>query len=96
MKQSAKEQLAFVAFFLFITGVILLTAGCGMKASGGTVHRVEGEATVKIVVGVDVSVCQGLPDEQRFACVNSLVELATKMAEMQGNKVIPEEEAEGE
>lgn len=68
--------LALVLLFWFCTG-------CGPKITvqGETVHRVEGEATVKVVVGVDVSVCEGLEPAAKAECIQSLIELATVVSE---------------
>ncbi len=42
----------------FLTGLLL--TGCDASISGESTHTVQGEATVKIVVGVDVTACEGL------------------------------------
>lgn len=53
-----------------------MLAGCGMKASGGTVHRVEGEAVVRVTF--DFSVCDGLPDDARQECIMVLLDILKK------------------
>lgn len=58
-----------------LTFSFLLT-GCGMKASGGTVHRVEGEATVRVTF--DFSVCDDLPEDARQECIMVLLDILKK------------------
>ena len=62
--------------------VVLLTfcTGCGPRSS---THTVQGEATVKIVVSVDTTVCDDLPTEDKQECIKSLVDLATAATKTQ-------------
>ena len=58
------------------TLLILLTeclTCCGVKASGTTTHRVEGEATVRIVV--DVSICDSLEGADKIECIKAIVKI---------------------
>ena len=62
-----------------ISSFVLAVAGCGPKSS---THTVQGEATIKVVVGVDVTVCDQFPEgQQRLECVQSLLDLAKVAAE---------------
>lgn len=58
----------------------LLAVGCGYGPRSST-HTVEGEATVKVVVGVDVSVCESMPEADKVECIKSLIELAKAVNE---------------
>jgi hypothetical protein len=53
----------------------LLLVGCGYGPKSST-HTVQGEATVRVVVEVDVSVCNELPQEDRAECIKNIIELA--------------------
>ena len=53
----------------------LLLVGCGYGPRSST-HTVQGEATVRVVVEVDVSVCNELPQEDRADCIKNIIELA--------------------
>lgn len=56
----------------------LALVGCGrVEATGGTVHRVEGEA--RIVVTVDVSVCDKVPEQERVDCVSDVLAILQKL-----------------
>lgn len=55
--------------------------GCGVKVKGDTTHTLQGEATVKVVIGVDVSICQDLEPEAKAECIQSLLDLAKAAAE---------------
>lgn len=73
-----------VAIMLFTLVVLFACCtGCGPKITiqGGSTHTVQGEATVKVVVGVDVSVCEGLEPAAKAECIQSLIELATVVSE---------------
>lgn len=68
-----------VAIMLFTLVVLFACCtGCGPKITiqGGSTHTVQGEATVKVVVGVDVSICEGLDQEAKLECIKALVDLA--------------------
>lgn len=62
-------------------GLILLSLaliGCGkVVASGETRHKVEGEA--RIVVTVDVSLCDKVPEQERADCVSDILEILQKL-----------------
>ena len=61
---------------ILLLGLVL--AGCGrIEATGGTTHRVEGEA--RIVVTVDVSVCDKVPEQERADCVSDVLEILQKL-----------------
>ena len=56
----------------------LALVGCGrVEATGGTTHKVEGEA--RIVVTVDVSVCDKVPEQARVDCVGDVLEILQKL-----------------
>lgn len=65
----------------------LLLTGCGFKASGSTTHRVEGEATVRIVV--DVSICDSLTGTDKVECIKTIVEV---LKASQTDKEVPTSE----
>jgi hypothetical protein len=60
--------------------VILLSVGCGRVGVSDSKHEVGGEATVRIVVGVDVKVCDDLSSAERLECIKAIVELAKAAA----------------
>lgn len=62
---------AFCALFLSLVA-------CGPKSS---THTVQGEATIKVVVGVDLTVCDQFPVDQRLECVQALLDLAKTLNE---------------
>ncbi len=61
--------------------VSVLLSGC-MKISvdGDTTHRVEGEATTRIIVSVDTAICDELDAEAKQECIKALIELAIEAA----------------
>lgn len=58
--------------------MFLALVACGPKSS---THTVQGEATIKVVVGVDLTVCDQFPVEQRLECVQALLDLAKTLNE---------------
>jgi hypothetical protein len=68
----------------------LLLTGCMDVKVSDSHHTVGGEATVRIVVGVDVTACEGLEPAAKAECVQSLIELAKLITEQQD-----EEQLEG-
>ena len=66
--------------------ISLLMTSCGIYARGKTEHEVKGDATVHIVVGVDVAACSTLPEADRLACIEALIELAKTISEQQDNQ----------
>ena len=67
-------------FFTFVT---LLMVGCGRVDVSDSHHTVSGDATIHVVVGVDVTACQGLEPAAKAECIQSLIELAKVMTETQ-------------
>jgi hypothetical protein len=66
---------------------ILLVASCGkISVEGETVHRVEGEATTKIVVGVDTSPCDELKPEDKQECIKAIIEIARAATKESGSE----------
>jgi hypothetical protein len=67
--------------FIMITvlcALFLSLVACGPKSS---THTVQGEATIKVVVGVDITVCDQFPVDQRLECVQALLDLAKTLNE---------------
>lgn len=62
---------------------ILFLVGCDASISGESTHTVQGEATVRVVVGVDVTACQDLNPEEKAECIAAMVELAKVIAAQQ-------------
>ena len=60
--------------------MILLTVGCGRVGVSNSKHEVGGEATVRVVVGVDTRVCNELPKAERLECIKAIVDLAKAAA----------------
>lgn len=60
------------------------TISCGKIAVSDSTHRVEGDTTVHVVVGIDVSACDSFPVEQRSKCVSDLIDLLKAMLEAKG------------
>lgn len=60
--------------------MILLSVGCGRVGVSNSKHEVGGEATVRIVVGVDTKACDELPQAERLECIQAIVELAKAAA----------------
>ena len=77
-------RLLAVIFFLMFTWWLL--SGCGFYVGGKTEHEVKGDATVHVVVGVDASACNGVPEERRAECIEALVELAKNASEKDKDK----------
>ena len=63
---------------------LLLLTSCGIKASGSTTHRVEGEATVRVVI--DVSICDSLTGTDKVECIKTIVKV---LEESQAAKEVP-------
>lgn len=63
----------------------LLLAGCMDVKVSDSRHEVGGEATIRIVVGVDVTACEGLEPEDKAQCVKDMIELAKMLQEAQLN-----------
>lgn len=59
--------------------LLILLTSCGVRASGTTTHRVEGEATVRVVV--DVSLCDSLKNEDKLECIKTLLEIMKAASE---------------
>lgn len=59
----------------------LLLAGCMDVKVSDSRHEVGGEATIRVVVGIDVTACEGLPPEDKLECVQSLIDLAKTIQE---------------
>lgn len=72
---------------LKLVSLIMLTVttiGCGRIEISDSTHRVEGDATVHVIIGIDVSACDSFPIEQRPKCVSDLIELFKVMQEAKG------------
>lgn len=64
--------------------ILWLVFGCGAKLQNETVYRVEGDATIHVVVGVDVTACEGLEGEDKAECIQAMIELAKVIQQTQG------------
>ena len=62
-----------VLALIVVTGIILLGGCARVKFTGGSTHKLEGEA--KVVLVVDFSVCDGLPPEDKVECIKALLEI---------------------
>jgi hypothetical protein len=69
-----------IGYLLFLCFTVV-TIGCGRMDVSDSNHTIGGEATVKIVIGVDVTACEALPPEDKLECVASLIELAKLLTE---------------
>jgi hypothetical protein len=65
----------FLIGFTFFVLLLWLHLSCA-RIDGGTTHKVEGEATVR--VAFDFSVCDGLPEDARQECIMVLLDLIKK------------------
>lgn len=74
-------ELLLTLSIMFIFAIAIL--GCGQKisVSGGTTHRVEGTATIKLAV--DFSICDSLPEADKADCIEKLLEILAKAEEGQ-------------
>lgn len=74
-----------VLFYVAIVmlGLVLLMAhGCAnVQVKGKTTHKVEGDATIHVVVGVDTTPCNELPAEDKLECIRAFIDLAEMLAE---------------
>lgn len=74
---------------LTLLSALVISSCAKVIVEGGTVHRVEGEATTKIVVGVDTSPCDELDQEAKQECIIAIIEIAkqaTKESKDDGTK----------
>lgn len=56
---------------------LIIMSSCGsLKVSGETKHTVQGTATIRLEV--DASLCDSLPEADRAACIEKLLDLLTK------------------
>jgi len=60
----------------------LLFTGCA-KIITDSHHEVSGDATIHVVVGVDVTACQDLEPAAKAECIAALIELAKAATEAQ-------------
>jgi hypothetical protein len=67
----------FIMIAVFCVMFLALVA-CGPRSS---THTVQGEATVQVVVGVDLTVCDQFPVEERLECIQALLDLAKTLNE---------------
>ena len=80
--EAATSLLLFYASIVILGLVLLAMHGCArVDFSGGSTHSIEGEATVRVVVGVDTTPCDKLPAEDQVECIKALVELAEVLQE---------------
>lgn len=59
--------------------------GCMDVKVSDSRHEVSGTATVRVVVGIDVTACEGLPPEDKLECIQSLIDLAKTLQESQSD-----------
>jgi hypothetical protein len=63
--------------------IVLLLTGCGRIGVSDSKHEVGGEATVRVVVGIDVTACEGLPPEGKLECITTILDLIKTIQENQ-------------
>lgn len=68
-----------VLALIWLVTLIMFFWGCDASVKGDTTHTVQGEATVRIVVGVDVTACEGLEPAAKAECIQAMIELAKVM-----------------
>lgn len=73
LKERVKHSaICLLSAFLFLCLLVLFGAGCA-RVDGGTTHRVEGEAKVRVIV--EFPLCEALEDpEAQQACIEALLE----------------------
>ena len=54
----------------------LMATGCMDVKVSDSRHEVTGTAAVRVVVGVDVTACEGLPPEDKLECIQAMIDLA--------------------
>jgi hypothetical protein len=64
---------------LLILSFVLV--GCGRVGVSNSKHTIGGEATVRVIVEIDVTACDGLEPAAKAECVEALVSIAKEMAE---------------
>jgi hypothetical protein len=72
-----KYTIGYLLFFCFV----ILMMSCGRVGVSDSKHEVGGEATVRVVIGIDVTACEGLEPEAKAECIQSLIELAKLLSE---------------
>ena len=78
--------LSTFSIFAVLTVVVLVLTGCG---AADTEHEVRGDSTVKVVLGVDYSVCEQLEPELKSECIQTLLELLKAAAEGEEKTAFP-------
>jgi hypothetical protein len=85
ISNSIQAYIDVVLFYVAIVvlGLVLIMAhGCAnVEVKGKTTHTVQGEATVRMVVEVDTTICDELPAEDRLECIQTLIDLAKVLSE---------------
>lgn len=61
---------------IWIFALIMLFFGCGSMNVSDSKHEVGGEATIRVVIGIDVTACEGLNSEDKLECIQAMVDLA--------------------
>ena len=77
MELQRRKKVKAIDVALMLFALVLLFSfctGCGPKS---TTHTVQGEATVKVVISVDTSICDGMEPAAKTECIQSLLDLAT-------------------
>jgi hypothetical protein len=77
MKHNFKNPsfIFFCVAFAFYLLLCFIHLSCA-KVSGGTTHRVEGEAVV--TVKLDIGICNGLPEDARQECILLILDILKK------------------
>lgn len=65
-----------VLICVWIFTLIMLFFGCGSMNISDSKHEVGGEATIRVVIGIDVTACEGLNSEDKLECIQAMVDLA--------------------
>lgn len=72
--KTAIDVFASIIMVVVFCTLFLIIMACGPKSS---THTVQGEATVRVVIGVDLAVCEQFPEgSERLECIRALIDLA--------------------
>lgn len=83
--ETKPDFLGFLTFGVcIVTMVFILLGACSCaRVDNNTKYTLEGDATVHVVVGVDLTACTGLEEPMKSECIDKLIEIAQAVAEAQ-------------